>query len=66
MRPIRWDCKKGDRIYTISRANPSEKEEPPLILRILTGGKARVPHSLYPLLDMQNALVYSWLCIRIV
>ena len=37
-----------------------------LILMILTGGKARVPHSLYPLLDMQNALVYSWLCIRTV
>jgi hypothetical protein len=37
-----------------------------LILMILTDGKARVPHLLFPLLDMQNALVYSWLCIRTV
>ena len=31
---------------------------------ILTGGKARVLHLLYPLLDMRNVSVCSWLCIR--
>jgi hypothetical protein len=36
------------------------------ILMVLTGGKARVPHLLCPLLDMRNALIYSWLCIRTV